>query len=55
MKKTMSRRDKLLFFGGLACHGAGIVLAEWADVRWFLLVLLGEGLWLLFAGKGKSV
>lgn len=45
----MSSFDIILLITGLICHIIGIPLAEWVDVRWFYLVLLGEGLWLMYA------
>ena len=41
--------NTILLIAGLICHIVGIPLAEWVDVRWFYLVLLGEGLWLIYA------
>ena len=46
----MSKLDRFLLIAGLVCHIIGIPLADFVDVRWFYLVLLGEGLWMIYAG-----
>ena len=45
----MSPLDRILLIAGLVCHLIGMPLAEWVDVRWFYLVLIGEGLWMIYA------
>lgn len=46
--------DKALFPLGLVCHLIGMPLAEWVDVRWFYMVLAGEGIWLIYARRRKK-
>lgn len=47
----MSIPDRILLIAGAVCHLVGMPLVEWADVRWFYLVLIGEMLWLIYSRK----
>lgn len=48
------RTDRALLLLGLACHLIGMPLAEYADARWFFLVLAGEGVWMIYAWTGRK-
>lgn len=50
----MPKVDRALLIAGAVCHLVCMPLAEWVDVRWFYLVLAGEGLWLVYSGTGRK-
>ena len=46
-----STSDQILAIAGAVCHVIGMPLTEYADARWFLLVLMGELIWMVYLRK----